>query len=292
MLAADPAERPTMAEVRDELARLAAGRSGDTTTVLLARTDLRPAGGRPRTEVLPVAAAAGADDATAEPAPATPPPAAAAPAAAAPAAARPRVTPAPARRGRRAAWLAAALVALVIVGLVGFLLLRPDGDDGDPQAGSTPSSSAAPSSEATSSAAPSSEAPSSEAPSTGSADGDGTTGGAAGGGDQPADEGAPTAGDPAAATRAFFALVPGDLAAAHRLTSPSFQEEFPLERFAGFWDDFSAVQISDVQADGDDRATVDITYVRPDGSRETEQHELRFVAGADGRLLLDRDEAR
>lgn len=73
MLAADPAERPTMAEVRDELARLAAGRSGDTTTVLLARTDLRPAGGRPRTEVLPVAAAAGADDATAEPAPATPP---------------------------------------------------------------------------------------------------------------------------------------------------------------------------------------------------------------------------
>ncbi|HEY4626872.1 MAG TPA: serine/threonine-protein kinase, partial [Blastococcus sp.] len=41
MLAADPAERPTMPEVRDELVKLAAGRDGDTTTVLLARTDLR-----------------------------------------------------------------------------------------------------------------------------------------------------------------------------------------------------------------------------------------------------------
>jgi len=62
MLAADPAARPTMAEVRDELARLAAGRSGDTTTVLLARTDLRPSKGKPRTEVFPAvgAAAAGA----------------------------------------------------------------------------------------------------------------------------------------------------------------------------------------------------------------------------------------
>ena len=41
MLAAEPDDRPTMAEVRDELAKLAAGRDGDTTTVLLARTDLR-----------------------------------------------------------------------------------------------------------------------------------------------------------------------------------------------------------------------------------------------------------
>ena len=50
MLAAEPADRPTMTEVRDELAKLAAGRDGDTTTVLLARTDLRTASpGRNRT---------------------------------------------------------------------------------------------------------------------------------------------------------------------------------------------------------------------------------------------------
>jgi serine/threonine protein kinase len=40
MLAAAPDERPTMVEIRDQLATLAAGRGGDMTTVLLARTDL------------------------------------------------------------------------------------------------------------------------------------------------------------------------------------------------------------------------------------------------------------
>jgi len=40
MLSADPAARPTMPEVRDELAGLVA-RDGDTTTVLMARTNLR-----------------------------------------------------------------------------------------------------------------------------------------------------------------------------------------------------------------------------------------------------------
>ena len=60
MLAADPADRPTMAEVRDELAALAAGRDGDTTTVLLARTELGSSSSRDRTEALagePAAAA-------------------------------------------------------------------------------------------------------------------------------------------------------------------------------------------------------------------------------------------
>ncbi|TFV43590.1 serine/threonine-protein kinase, partial [Blastococcus sp. TF02A_35] len=53
MLAADPAERPAMTEVRDRLAKLAAGRDGDTTTVLLARTDLAPSQGHSGTAVLP-----------------------------------------------------------------------------------------------------------------------------------------------------------------------------------------------------------------------------------------------
>ena len=54
MLAAEPEDRPTMTEVRDELAKLAAGRDGDTTTVLLARTDLRTASpGRNRTTTFP-----------------------------------------------------------------------------------------------------------------------------------------------------------------------------------------------------------------------------------------------
>ncbi|WP_104530579.1 serine/threonine-protein kinase, partial [Blastococcus saxobsidens] len=66
MLAADPADRPAMTEVRDDLAKLAAGRDGDTTTVLLARTDLRPQG-RSGTAVF-AAGAAGAASAGAAPA--------------------------------------------------------------------------------------------------------------------------------------------------------------------------------------------------------------------------------
>ncbi|MCZ2836097.1 serine/threonine-protein kinase [Modestobacter sp. VKM Ac-2985] len=42
MLANDPAKRPTMAQARDQLAKLAAGRDGDTTEVLAARTPLLP----------------------------------------------------------------------------------------------------------------------------------------------------------------------------------------------------------------------------------------------------------
>src|SRR3954464_11410957 len=79
MLRADPAARPSMADVRDELASLAA-HDGDTTTVLMARTDLRSsAPGRQRTQTLP------------PPPPAAPPPAASPPA--------PSVAAAPSRPG-------------------------------------------------------------------------------------------------------------------------------------------------------------------------------------------------
>src|SRR3954451_1829248 len=68
MLAADPADRPTMPEVRDDLARLAAGRDGDTTTVLMGRADLRPRPGRPGAPAL------GSPPPAARPAPPTPVP--------------------------------------------------------------------------------------------------------------------------------------------------------------------------------------------------------------------------
>ena len=55
MLAAEPADRPDMQEIRDALAKLAVGRFGDTTTVLLARTDLGSSEqGRNRTAAFPV----------------------------------------------------------------------------------------------------------------------------------------------------------------------------------------------------------------------------------------------
>jgi serine/threonine protein kinase len=290
MLAADPADRPSMAEVRDDLAKLAAGRDGDTTTVLLARTDLRSSEpSRQRTAAFPHGPSDPATPAAPPPTPTdmpVPGPVPVAAAAAAGAADRRPPTPSspqapPTENGRRrgrGGWVAAGLVAVLLAGLIVFLVLDPLGDDGD---GSTAQESPA----ATTSAAQSESAPPEPTPTADPGDG-------AGGGENgaPVDEEPAGAQDPGQAVSDFFALIPGDLAAAHQLTSPDFQEEFPLARFSGFWDDFQSVQVSNIQTEDDTTALVDITYVRPDGSSETERHEIRFVAGEDGRLLLDTDE--
>jgi serine/threonine protein kinase len=291
MLAADPAGRPAMLEVRDELAKLAAGRDGDTTTVLLARTDIRSnAPGRARTASFPAGEPTPVPPMPATP---TPTPAPAAAAGAAPAAGagtasavadRPPVQPPPAssvvprkRRGR-GAWIAAGLVAVLLAGLVVFLLTDPFGGDGGSQAGESPAP--------TSSAAPSTT----PEPSPTGAEETGTTDEAAGSGtSSPPAETAPAAADPVQAATAFFALVPDDLPAAHALTSPSFQSEFPLSRFSGFWDDFASVSIGNVEAVDDTTALADITYVQPGGATTTERHRLTFVRGEDGRLLLESD---
>ncbi|WP_116449540.1 serine/threonine-protein kinase [Blastococcus litoris] len=283
MLAADPGERPTMADVRDELATLAAGRDGDTTTVLLARTDLRSsAPGRDRTAALPVEPATPPPTRTTptpDPAPAAAPAVVAAGTAAA-VADRPPVEPpprppvAPRRKRGRGAWIAAAVVALLVAGLVAVLLLDPfGGGDRGTEAQESPTTSAAPSTSAEPTPTADGENESSGSQESGS------------GGDAPAAE------DPVQAVTAFFALVPGDLPAAHALTSPDFQAEFPLSRFSGFWDDYSSVQIGNVEAEDETTALVDITYVSPDGSTTTERHRVTFVRGDDGRLLVDRDVA-
>jgi hypothetical protein len=302
MLSTDPAARPTMVQVRDELARLAAGRSGDTTTVLLARTDLRP--GPSNTAVLPADGAAAerqAPPAAPPPAPPAPPEVTAPPRSdrALPDRAvphRPQAAPVPRRSGRRKGiWAAAAVLVVALGALAGFWLFGPDdpGGSGTEAEGATPSSTEpAPSPE------PQSEEPQPEDTTAGdSPDGTGGTGGATeepapGTTPQPQGGAAAPADDPVGATTAFFALIPGDLEAAYQLTSPRFQQRTPLANFTGFWDDFTSVQISNVQADGDDRATAQITYVRPDGTTEIEQHELRFEADGNGRLLLERDVAR
>jgi serine/threonine protein kinase len=268
MLAAEPADRPTMPEVRDELAQLAAGRDGDTTTVLLARTDLRSGSPeRHRTATFPVdpASTPPAAPAPAEPVAVAPPPVQQP----APVGPPPRE---PGRRRGRALWLAAGLVAALLAGLIVFWAVSLN-DPSDAES-SPPATSA--------SAATSSEP-------------EGTTGESS----PPTDETTTTsasesepaaAGDPTQAVTQFFASVPGDLQSAYAQTSPRFQAEFPYEeRFAFFWNQFSDVQIDNVEADGDTTALVDITYIRPDGSSETERHRITFVPGENGALLLDQD---
>jgi serine/threonine protein kinase len=275
MLAADPADRPSMAEVRDELATLAAGRHGDTTTVLLARTELRSdVPGRTRTEAFPGEPTADPDGGG---------PARAMPAAGPvpgpvvqrkPQPPTPPTPPTPERRRRAGVWVAAAVLAVVLAGLIVFWAVKPD----DPGAGAASGSASAATTTAAETTAEARETDPSSEPTTEESITASETGPA---GSQ----------DPVQAVSTFFALIPGDLPAAHGLTSPDFQAEFPLARFSGFWDDFSSVQVSNIEEEDDTTAVLDITYVSPDGSRETERHRMTFVRGEDGRLMLRRDVA-
>jgi tRNA A-37 threonylcarbamoyl transferase component Bud32 len=301
MLAADPADRPAMAEVRDQLAKLAAGRNGDTTTVLLARTDIRSnAPGRTRTAAFPAE----------PPTPVSPPPQTRttpapdpAPAAAAVAAgaaatggggtasavadrpAQPPAPPAPPRKRRRGAWIAAALVAVLLAGLVVLLVTDPfGGDDGsEAQESQTPTTSAAPSTTAEPSAT-----------------GDGDDEGSGSGSDSTTEEtptgnSGPGNGDPLAADNIqtflgdYHAQVLSDPSAAYARTGPTLRANISEGNFVEYWSQFEDVVISDVQAvDGQNtaRATQELIYVG--GGSETSQRLFTFIV-RDGELVLDSD---
>jgi hypothetical protein len=106
----------------------------------------------------------------------------------------------------------------------------------------------------------------------------------------PTDDGDVRARDVEKATRDFFKDVPGDLEAAYQRTSPGFQSRFSYADFSGFWDDFRDVRLRSVRGeDGSLVVRAEIEYVWPDGTRQTESHDVTFVAAEDGRLLLDSD---
>jgi hypothetical protein len=302
ILAADPADRPTMPQVRDELAKLAAGREGDTTTILMARTDLGSAApGRTRTASFPAGAGAAETSAPAAaahaptpappipvpvrvdddpPVPAPPPTAAPAAAPAAPPNAPPRERPSRerGRRRGRALWATSALVVLVLAGFIAFWATDPFAGDGSTAQEPTATSSAP--------AEPTAEE---TEPSVSDAGTDATTP-VETAASTPADAQSVRAQDVDKAVKDFFKLIPGDLGTAYAQTSPGFQSRFSSDSFSGFWSDFEDVKVSNVETqDGSTAATLDIEYISPGGGRQTERHVVTFVAGDDGRLLMDSD---
>jgi serine/threonine protein kinase len=285
ILAADPADRPTMPQVRDELAKLAAGRDGDTTTILLARTDLGSASpGRTRTTSFPAGAAAAAP---------TPAPPVQPPPVAAPVAARPPATPLPppprdrslaepatrepGRRRGRALWVAAAVV-LVLAGLIALWAVNPFADNSSTAQGASSASTTAsrPTTEPTRSAATSAAQSSAETSAATSTDA-----GPAGG--QNVDK----------AVKDFFKDIPKNLQAAYAQTSPGFQQQHSYGSFSGFWNGFQDVKVSNIQPGaGGTSATVDIQYIWSADRKQTERHVLSFVTGDNGRLQLDNDQGQ
>ncbi len=299
MLAADPADRPTTTEVRDELARLAVGRDGDPTTVLLARTKLRSSSNRERTEELgsgalpavgagAAAAAAYRDPGTAVQVspvgPSTPPPPR-------PAEDRPPAAPAPSPRRRRGPLLAALLLLGVLL-LGGALWLSTRGGDAGTSA-EAPASSSPPVDDATPQAedAPAPETPDAEpTPSTG-ADGPSSEPPS-----EPSSDG--QADDPAEVVEEtldrYYGLLPEDPDAAYDMTGPYLRSQASRSYYRNFWAPWDQVDLREVRAaqqsgDGVVTATTEVEFTSDDGREQTERHQVRLVQDDDGDWLVDLD---
>jgi hypothetical protein len=282
-----------MAEVRDELARIAAGRTGDTTTVLLARTELRSdAPGRSSTEVLasdgqPAAGAGAAasnpptktfdEPARPETAAQAPPPADPTPPPVAPAA-----RPAPERRRRRGAglWVAAGLLAVALVGLIAFLATRPEESGQNDDASATTSEATSPAEETTAEETTAEETTSEAAPTTD---------------EEPTPTTTAAAADPltAGAIEEFLASyheqVITDPRGAYARTGPTLQGAISEDNYVEYWEQFSDVEVYDIEAaDGQDTANGTLRWTRTDGSVETGRRLFTFVV-QDGELILDSD---
>jgi serine/threonine protein kinase len=274
MLAAEPGDRPSMAEIRDELARLAAGSSGDTTTVLLGRTDAGSSDSqRNRTATFGAGAAADGGPPTAPPAPPT---AASPPPPRTPTAPPPSGTP---RRRRGRGLVIAALVVAILAGLVTAWALVPDptGDGSDAQG--TPSATSATSASATSTPQ--------------------ETNGSGSGAPQPTTAQKPTAtqngADPltAANIAAFLTdyhqQVLTDPRAAYARTGPTLRNAISEDNYVAYWGQFEDVRIRDIQAiDGQSTATATLELRFRGGGEETGPHRFTFLV-ENGRLILDSD---
>ncbi len=299
MLAVDPADRPTTTQVRDELARLAVGRDGDPTTVLLARTKLRSSSNRERTEelssgVLPAAGAGAAaaagyrDPGTAVHVSPTGPPPAPPPRRAED---RPPVTPAPSPRRRRGPLLAALLLLGVLL-LGGALWLSTRGGDVGTSA-EAPASSSPPVDDATPRAE---DAP---APETPDAEPTPSTGAEAPSSEPPSDE--PTddpADDPAEVVEEtlgrYYELLPDDPDAAYDMTGPYLRSQASRSYYRGFWASWEEVDLREVRGaqqsgDGVVTATTEVEFTGDDGREQTERHQVRLVQDDDGDWLVDLD---
>ena len=289
MLAAEPADRPAMHEIRDELATLAAGRFGDTTTVLLARTDLGSSSGsgRNRTAEFP---AGGAPDGAA-PAPVVAPAAATPPPVPTPTLTSP-VDPAPAtpdrtpppppppddatsgRRRGRALWLLVGLIALALIGLIVFWTVGRD----DPAA--TDAQESPPATTTSAEPTPEESAPSAEPTP------EETT---------PAATSTPPA-DPLSAAavteflQSYHEQVLSDPSGAYARTGPTLRAAIGSEdAYIRYWSKFSDVVISDIQAtDGQTTATATLELRYADGTSESGRHQFTFLV-QDGQLILDSD---
>jgi serine/threonine-protein kinase len=182
------------------------------------------------------------------------------------------------------------LVALLLAGGIVYAAVN-QGDEGAPEAGSTPgdaSSSSAPerSSEPSESAqtpSPSDAATPSQPADTGN-EGNGTEAQGTEG------QGTPAGGKPAGFVRDYYGIVPDDLDTGWSMLSPRMQSEVGRGSYDGFWNTIASVQPSQTSTSaGGDAVDVTLRFTDNDGNVSVERHRLTLVEG-DGGYLIDSDE--
>lgn len=299
MLAADPAARPDMVQVRDELAAVAAGRGGDASAVLLAPTDLTPqvpskAGASPRgadagppTRAMEVPDPASTTDSPLEPV-------------VAPVSSEPLHPEDGQPRRRRTApvAVAAAVLVAVLAGAILWSLVRDPAPDADVASSAAPTTTSMVSTSTSTSPGPpptvAAAAPPIVADTTEpSAGPDETTGPrptTSTTADEPDPDGGPILADSIEGyLEEYHALVVDDPAAAYAAAGPTLRSSISLSGFEQFWGRFASVSISNVRpSESGDRALAVVTFGYPDGTRQVEEHRFEFVEEV-GRLVLDRD---
>ncbi len=307
MLTPDAAGRPSMAEVRDTLAGIAAGSDGDITAVLTARTPLRPVPPSPRATTLadlPAAEQPGRRPGASRPAPAGPGPGADVDPADAAAGRRD-----PGRRGARPVRPGARVRRTCARPAPGRWARPPDGA-GPGRRSSWPRwwrwwcSSAAGCGWRSGTPARGRRTPPHHhrrvvhhrrvhrADHHGRGDDHG--------GDdrrphprpprrRPPEPDVVTGAEVSQAITSYYALLPDDPDAAYGLTGPTLQGVESKGNYKRFWKRFDDVVLGPVSAsDGSLVATAQVTFVE-DGQQLVEQHQFTLIEGADGTLLMDQD---
>jgi hypothetical protein len=286
--------------------KLAAGRDGDPTTVLNRRADLRPAPPArartatfaanvavPMTPPAPVApvppartlvtpAGEPADQGSRTPAPAAiPRPAAPPPSSGGTEPPHHEIRP-ERRRRPPMLWVAIGLVTAALAGLIVFWVVALDDTSGTSgTSGSGSGGTAAATSQPGSGTPETGGAPAQAADQTSEA---ATT----------TTSSAPT--DPLTAAnitdflQSYHQQVQSDPAAAWARTGPTLRAAIGSEQaYANFWNQFSDVRLSDVQAsDGNNVATGTLALVYPNGTSDTGRHVFTFIV-QNGQLVLDSD---
>ncbi len=177
------------------------------------------------------------------------------------------------RGGRRGAWLAVALVAVLAAVAGGFWLLGPDDDattSSDPgQSSATQKAKKSPEQDPTTTAASPTAAssPTVSASPTASATPPATTGGSR-----------------MDFVESYYSSLPGDVDSGWSQLSPQLQDQIGYDSYRGFWSTIDAVRVDSTRPSGPDGVSVTLTYTTDRGT-ESETRLLQVERSGDGYLI-------